>query len=100
MKSVGGAYFAGNALEKEENFDIIAGNGVNANNPESNMWYEMSMLKDLIFLRVPEEVRQKIVKSTPLTTLVDLPWRAWVARARHAREPGEPHAPLAFDTRA
>lgn len=75
VKSVGGAYFAGNALEKEENFDIIAGNGVNANNPESNMWYEMSMKKNLVFLPIPEPVRQQMIKDNPNAELVTLPYR-------------------------
>jgi len=75
VASVGGAYYAGNALLKNEDFDIIAGNGINANNPEGNMWYEMSVKKDLVFLAIPEEVRQKMVKDNPNAMLVDIPFR-------------------------
>ncbi len=46
-----------------------------SNYPEGNMWYEMSMMKNLVFLPVPEEVRQKLVKDNPLAMLVDLPFR-------------------------
>ena len=37
--------------------------------------YEMSMKRDLIFLPIPEEVRQRLVKDNPLARLVDLPFR-------------------------
>jgi TRAP-type uncharacterized transport system substrate-binding protein len=75
VEGLGGKILAGNALLKNPNFDVMIGSGVLANNPEGNMWYEMTMKKDLVFLSVPEEVRQRLVKEDPLSTLVDLPFR-------------------------
>jgi len=75
VQALGGEIYNGTNIIKNTNFDVIIGSGVLANYPEGNMWYEMSMKKDLVFLPVPEEVRQKLVKSSPLATLVDLPFR-------------------------
>src|ERR1051325_3794472 len=75
VKSVGGAYYAGNNLLKNDDFDIIAGNGINANNPEGNMWYEMTIKKDLVFPPIPEDLRQKMHQDNPNNQLVDLPFR-------------------------
>jgi uncharacterized protein len=75
VQALGGEIYNGSVIVKNTNFDVMIGSGVLANYPEGNMWYEMSMKKDLIFLPVPEEVRQKLVKGNPLTTLVDLPFR-------------------------
>ena len=75
VEALGGTVYVGGNILKNTNFDVIMGSGVLANYPEGNMWYEMSMKKDLIFLPVPEEVRQKLVKANPLATLVDLPFR-------------------------
>lgn len=75
VTTLGGAIYPGNALVKNENFDVIMGSGVMSNYPEGNMWYEMTMKKDLIFLSIPEEVRQRLVKENPLATLIDLPFR-------------------------
>jgi hypothetical protein len=75
VAALGGAIFPGNALVKNEDFDVIMGSGVLSNYPEGNMWYEMTMKKDLIFLSIPEEVRQRLVREEPLGTLVDLPFR-------------------------
>jgi hypothetical protein len=75
VEALGGTIYPGGNILKNTNFDVIMGSGVLANYPEGNMWYEMSMKKDLIFLPVPEEVRQKLVKGNPLATLVDLPFR-------------------------
>jgi TRAP transporter TAXI family solute receptor len=75
VEALGGRILAGNALAKNPNFDVMIGTGVLANNPEGSMWYEMTMTKDLVFLPVPEEVRQRLVKDDPLATLVDLPFR-------------------------
>jgi uncharacterized protein len=75
VEALGGRILAGNSLLKNPNFDVIIGGGVLANNPEGNMWYEMTMKKDLIFLPIPDEVRQRLVKGNPLATLVDLPFR-------------------------
>jgi TRAP-type uncharacterized transport system substrate-binding protein len=74
VEALGGAIYAGNALLKNPDFDIIIGSGVLANNPEGNMWYEMSMRKDLVFLPLPEELRQKLVKEQG-AQLVDIPFR-------------------------
>ena len=75
VTALGGAIYPGNALDKNENFDVIIGSGVMSNYPEGNMWYEMTMKKDLMFLPIPEEVRQRLVKESPLATLVNLPFR-------------------------
>ncbi len=75
VEALGGEIYPGANILKNTNFDVMIGSGVLANYPEGNMWYEMSMKKDLVFLPVPEEVRQKLVKSNPLSTLVDLPFR-------------------------
>jgi TRAP-type uncharacterized transport system substrate-binding protein len=75
VAALGGTIYPGGNVLKNMNFDVIMGSGVLANYPEGNMWYEMSMKKDLIFLPVPEEVRQKVVKGNALSTLVDLPFR-------------------------
>lgn len=75
VEALGGRMLPSIAAVRDLNFDVIMGSGVMSNYPEGNMWYETTMLKDLIFLPVPEEVRQKIVKANPLNTLVDLPWR-------------------------
>ena len=75
VEALGGEIYVGGNLLKNENFDVIMGSGVLSNYPEGNMWYEMTMKKDLTFLPIPEEVRQRLVKESPLTTLVDLPFR-------------------------
>ena len=74
VEALGGAIYAGNALLKNSNFDIIIGDGVLANNPEGNMWYEMSTRKDLVFLSLPEELRQKLVREQD-AELVEIPFR-------------------------
>ena len=63
VEALGGAIYAGNALLKNANFDVIIGSGVLANNPEGNMWYEMSLKKDLVFLPLPEDLRQKLARE-------------------------------------
>ena len=45
-----------------------------ANNPEGNMWYEMSLKKDLVFLPLPEDLRQKLAKEEGVQ-LVEIPFR-------------------------
>jgi uncharacterized protein len=75
VEALGGKMLPSISAVRDLNFDVIMGGGVMSNYPEGNMWYETTTVKDLIFLPVPEEVRQKIVKENPLATLVDLPWR-------------------------
>jgi uncharacterized protein len=75
VQALGGEIYNGSVILKNTNFDVMMGSGVLANYPEGNMWYEMSMKKDLVFLPVPEEVRQKLAKGNSLATLVDLPFR-------------------------
>ena len=74
VESLGGAIYAGNALLKNSNFDIIIGNGVLANNPEGDMWYEMSRRKDLVFLPLPEDLRRQLAKEQG-AQLVEIPFR-------------------------
>jgi hypothetical protein len=74
VEASGGKIYAGNALLKNANFDVIIGNGVLANNPEGNMWYEMSLKKDLVFLPLPEELRQRLAKEEGVQ-LVEIPFR-------------------------
>jgi uncharacterized protein len=74
VAALGGAIYAGNALLKNPNFDVMIGGGVLANNPEGNMWYEMSLKKDLIFLPLPEDLRQRLVKDER-AQLVEIPFR-------------------------
>lgn len=75
VEAMGGKFFAGNNLYKNANFDVIIGNGVLANNPEGNMWYEMTMTKDLVFLPFPEDLLQKLVQQQRGAQIVDLPFR-------------------------
>lgn len=70
----GGKFLAGNALVKNPNFDVMIGSGVLSNYPEGNMWYEMSQKKDLVFLQIPEDLRQKLAKEHN-AELVTLPFR-------------------------
>jgi TRAP-type uncharacterized transport system substrate-binding protein len=74
VEALGGAIYAGNALLKNSNFDIIIGSGVLANNPEGNMWYEMSAKKELLFLPLPDDLRQKLA-GEDAAQLVDIPFR-------------------------
>lgn len=74
VETLGGKIYAGNALLKNPNFDIIIGDGVLANNPEGNMWYEMSTRKELVFLPLPEELRQKLAREQG-AELVEIPFR-------------------------
>ena len=74
VEALGGKIYAGNALLKNPNFDLIIGDGVLANNPEGNMWYEMSARKDLVFLPLPEELRQKLAREQA-AELVEIPFR-------------------------
>ena len=74
VKAWGGRYYAGNALWKNPDFDLILGVGVLSNYPEGNMWYEMTQKKDLLFFQIPDELRQKIAKEHR-GELVDLPFR-------------------------
>lgn len=70
----GGMFLAGNALVKNPRFDVMLGTGVLSNYPEGNMWYEMSQKKDLVFLQIPEDLRQKLAKEHH-GELVTLPFR-------------------------
>jgi len=70
----GGMFLAGNALVRNPRFDIMLGTGVLSNYPEGSMWYEMSQKKDLVFLRIPEDLRQKLAKEHH-GELVTLPFR-------------------------
>jgi TRAP transporter TAXI family solute receptor len=70
----GGAFLPGNALVKNPRFDVMLGTGVLSNYPEGNMWYEMSQKKDLVFLRIPEDLRQKLAQDFR-GELVTLPFR-------------------------
>jgi TRAP-type uncharacterized transport system substrate-binding protein len=70
----GGAFLAGNAMVKNPKFDVMLGVAVLSNYPEGNMWYEMSQKKDLVFLQMPEELRQKLAKEFG-GELVNLPFR-------------------------
>ena len=72
--SWGGKNLNGSALLRNPNFDVILGVGVLANYPEGGMWYEMTQKKELVFLPIPEELRQKLVKENG-GVLVDLPFR-------------------------
>jgi TRAP-type uncharacterized transport system substrate-binding protein len=70
----GGTFLAGNALVRNPRFDILLGTGVLSNYPEGSMWYEMSQKKDLVFLRIPEELRQRLAREHH-GELVTLPFR-------------------------
>lgn len=74
LKEWGGTFLAGNALVRNPRFDILIGTGVLSNYPEGSMWYEMSQKKDLVFLRIPEELRQKLAREHH-GELVNLPFR-------------------------
>ena len=74
VEALAGAIYAGNALLKNANFDVIIGSGVLANNPEGNMWYEMSLKKDLVFLALPDDLRQKLTREDG-AQLVEIPFR-------------------------
>ena len=72
--SWGGQFLDGSAIKKNANFDVIIGNGSLANNPEGNMWYEMTQKRDLIFLSLPEGLRDQLVKDGH-SVKVNLPFR-------------------------
>jgi uncharacterized protein len=74
VEMLGGKIYAGNALLKNPNFDVIIGDGVLANNPEGNMWYEMSTRKELSFLPLTEELRERLVREQD-AQLVEIPFR-------------------------
>lgn len=74
VETLGGKMYAGNALLKNSNFDVIIGNGGLANNPEGNMWYEMSLKRDLVFLPLPQELREKLAREQG-AELVEVPFR-------------------------
>jgi uncharacterized protein len=74
VKAWGGKILAGNAMFKNTDFDVIIGVGTLSNYPEGNMWYEMSQRKDLVFLQIPEDLRQKLAAENK-AELVDLPFR-------------------------
>jgi hypothetical protein len=65
---------AGNAHVKNPRFDVTLGTGDLSSYPEGNMWYEMSQKKDLVFLQIPEDLRQKLAKEHR-GELVALPFR-------------------------
>jgi TRAP transporter TAXI family solute receptor len=74
IESWGGKVLTGGALVRSPEFDVIVGVGLLSNYPEGSMWYEMTQKKDLVFLPVAEDLRQKIVKEND-AILVDLPFR-------------------------
>lgn len=74
IESWGGKVLPGGALLRHPDFDVIVGVGLLSNYPEGSMWYEMTQKKDLVFLPVPEYLRQRIVKEND-AILVDLPVR-------------------------
>ena len=53
----------------------MLGTGVLSNYPEGSMWYEMSQKKDLVFLRIPEDLRQEARTRRHHGELVTLPFR-------------------------
>ena len=74
VESWGGKFLNGTDLERTQDFDVLIGIGVLGNYPEGNVWYEMSMKKDLVFLPLPEDLRQTLVKDYE-GVLVEIPWR-------------------------
>jgi uncharacterized protein len=74
VASWGGKILVGNALLRNPNFDVIMGIGVLANYPEGGMWYEMTQKKDLVFLPVPQQLREQFVRENG-GVLVNLPFR-------------------------
>jgi TRAP-type uncharacterized transport system substrate-binding protein len=85
----GGAFLPGNAMVKSANFDVMLGVAVLSNYPEGNMWYELSQKKDLVFLQIPQDLREKLAKEFR-GELVDLPFR--YLRGRD----DEPHPTVGF----
>ena len=53
---------------------MLIGTGSLANNPENNMWYEMTQKQDMTFLPVPEKLRDELTKDGHMIK-VDLPPR-------------------------
>ncbi|MFZ3352102.1 MAG: TAXI family TRAP transporter solute-binding subunit [Xanthobacteraceae bacterium] len=63
VASWGGKILVGNALLRNPDFDVIMGIGVLANYPEGGMWYEMTQKKGLVFLPVPQRLREQFVRE-------------------------------------
>ena len=55
-----------NILEPKTNLDVMIGWGALENAPEYNMWYDVSQRYDLKFLKLPDDLRQKLEKDFDL----------------------------------
>ena len=70
----GGRFLEGNALFRNRDFDLILGVGALANYPEGGMWYEMTQHRDLTFVPLPLELRDRLAEKYR-GAAVDLPFR-------------------------
>ncbi len=74
VEAWGGKFLEGGNLVKNPNFDVLIGGGLLSNYPEGNVWYEMTQKKDLVFLPLPDDLRQKLVKENKAEQ-VEIPYR-------------------------
>ena len=73
VESWGGKIISGTDAVKPKDFDLLIGVGGLSNSPENNMWYEASWAQDLVFVPLPQDLREKLVAQFH-GTLVNVPF--------------------------
>jgi uncharacterized protein len=66
IEAAGGHVGNGGVPQERKNFDVIIGDGTLGNAPEFNMWYEVSQKFDLTFLRLPDDLLDKLAKESDM----------------------------------
>jgi TRAP transporter TAXI family solute receptor len=66
IESAGGHIASGGIPQERKNFDVIIAGGTLGNAPEFNVWYEVSQKFDLTFLRLPDDLLDKLAKDSDM----------------------------------
>lgn len=66
IEAAGGHVGNGGIPQERKNFDVIIGDGTLGNAPEFNVWYEVSQKFDLTYLRLPDDLLDKLAKDSDM----------------------------------
>jgi uncharacterized protein len=66
IEAAGGHVANGGIPQERKNLDVIIGDGTLGNAPEFNVWYEVSQKFDLTFLRLPDDLLDKLAKDNDM----------------------------------
>jgi hypothetical protein len=66
IEAAGGHVANGGIPQERKDFDVVIADGTLANAPEFNLWYEISQKFDLTFLRLPDDLLDKLAKDSDM----------------------------------